>query len=65
MAQIVSLRQARKQRSRAENERQAAENRAVHGRAKAEMNSNSDARAKTAAFVDGHRRTKPDPGSVD
>ncbi|MBN9551818.1 MAG: DUF4169 family protein, partial [Alphaproteobacteria bacterium] len=36
MGEVVNLRQARKQKARTEKERQAGENRALHGRTKAE-----------------------------
>ncbi|PBB31724.1 DUF4169 family protein [Mesorhizobium sp. M1A.F.Ca.IN.020.06.1.1] len=59
MGEVVNLRQARKQKARIEKERLARENRALHGRSKAERERDrltSDMREK---FMDGHRREKP------
>jgi hypothetical protein len=56
MAEIVNLRQARKRAARAERERVAAENRAVHGRSKAERLSEAAEKRRDAAALDGHRR---------
>ncbi len=57
MAEIVNLRQARKQKARAAKEQAADENRALHGRTKAEKAARSPGRRRVAkAFLDGHRR---------
>lgn len=60
MAEIVNLRHVRKQQARAEKERLAAENRAAHGRSKTGKRAAVDEREKSAAFIDGHRRERPD-----
>jgi hypothetical protein len=64
MADIVNLRQARKDRARAERERLAAANRALHGRSKAEKALEKDGRERRRAFLDGHRRDRPDDGEA-
>jgi len=63
MGEVVNLRQARKHRARIEKERQASENRALHGRPKTERERDRLASEKAEKFVAGHRREKPDdPG---
>jgi hypothetical protein len=63
MGEVVNLRQARKQKARIEKERQAGENRALHGRTKAERERDRLTSEKAKQFVAGHRREKPDdPG---
>jgi hypothetical protein len=59
MAEIVSLRQARKQKARADKERVAEQNRAVHGRSKAEKTRDAEAAKKSQSFLEGHRRERP------
>ncbi len=59
MADIVNLRQARKQKARAEKERVAGQNRALHGRAKAEKERDRLVAERGEDFVAGHRREKP------
>lgn len=56
MAEIVNLRQARKQKSRAEKERVAEQNRVLHGRAKAARRRDEALAGQQARFLDGHRR---------
>lgn len=56
MADIVNLRQARKNKARAENERAAEQNRALHGRSKAEKTRDRLAAEQAARFVEGHQR---------
>ncbi|KQZ81399.1 hypothetical protein ASD64_10445 [Mesorhizobium sp. Root157] len=60
MAEIVNLRQARKQKARTDKERIAAENRAIHGRSKAERQLENLRDRKASAFLDGHRRLPDD-----
>lgn len=57
MAEIVNLRQARKQKARSEKERVAAENRAIHGRSKVERERENLLERKAATFLDAHRRS--------
>lgn len=59
MADIVNLRHARKQKARAEKERLAEQNRALHGRSRAERERDRLATDKSDKFVAGHRREKP------
>lgn len=56
MADIVNLRQARKQKARATKEKAAEENRAIHGRSKAEKQRDREAAERSDAFLAGHRR---------
>ncbi|MCF6102347.1 DUF4169 family protein [Mesorhizobium muleiense] len=56
MADIVNLRQARKQKARAEQERLAVLNRALHGRSKADRERDRSIADKAERFVAGHRR---------
>ncbi|MBN9220809.1 MAG: DUF4169 family protein [Mesorhizobium sp.] len=55
MADIVNLRQARKQRARDEKAREAEQNRALHGRSKADKQRDRLIADKAEKFVDGHR----------
>ncbi|RWK42594.1 DUF4169 family protein [Mesorhizobium sp.] len=56
MADIVNLRQARKQKARAEQERLAEQNRALHGRSRADRERDRSIADKAEKFVAGHRR---------
>ena len=56
MAEIVNLRQFRKQKGRAEAKKAAEEKRAVHGRTKAEKRNEAMEKAAARAHLDGHRR---------
>ncbi len=63
-ADIINLRQARKQKARTEAEARAAENRRAFGRSKAER-ADGEARAEVARrHLDGHRLDK-DPSGHD
>ncbi|MCO5091931.1 DUF4169 family protein [Bosea sp. (in: a-proteobacteria)] len=63
MAEIVNLRQVRKQKARAEAEKTAAQNRIAFGRTKAERALTEAERDKAARHIDGHRldRDEPEP----
>ena len=63
MKAVVNLRLQRKRRQRAEKDRRAAENRAIHGRTKAEKQRDRLESERVAAFVDGHRREPDEPGT--
>ncbi|MDE2578392.1 MAG: DUF4169 family protein [Hyphomicrobiales bacterium] len=54
--EIVNLRRARKQRDRLDAQARAAENRAVHGRAKDERKSAETERARQNRQLDGAKR---------
>ncbi|MER9326220.1 DUF4169 family protein [Mesorhizobium sp. M0488] len=56
MADIVNLRQARKQKARLEKEHTADQNRALHGRTKAEKERDRMTADRSERFVAGHRR---------
>jgi hypothetical protein len=58
MAEIVNLRQARKQKARAAKEQAADRNRALQGRSKAERQRDRQAAESARAFLDGHRLDK-------
>jgi len=60
MGEIVNLRQVRKQKARAEKEKLASENRALHGRSKVEKDRDRLIADKAETFVAGHRRERPE-----
>ncbi|TIS94968.1 MAG: DUF4169 family protein [Mesorhizobium sp.] len=63
MAEIVNLRQFRKQKARADREQAAGQNRTLHGRTKAERQRDRMVADKSERFVAGHHREKPgEPG---
>ncbi|MFC3208462.1 DUF4169 family protein [Aquamicrobium soli] len=61
MADIVNLRMARKHKARAEKERAAEQNRALHGRSKAEREQGKRTAEASKKFLDGHRLSDADP----
>ena len=61
-AEIVNLRKARKVKERADKQRRAAENRALHGRTKAERERDADAKVRVRRELDGAKRV---PGDGD
>lgn len=65
MAEIVNLRIARKRRDRAEKEREAARNRALHGRTRAQKTAEAAERARSLALLDGHRLDGARPDDTD
>ncbi|MGX5850983.1 DUF4169 family protein [Mesorhizobium sp. PL10] len=60
MGDVVNLRQLRKQKARAEKEKLAGENRARHGRSKAEKDRDRLTSDKAEKFIAGHRRERPE-----
>jgi hypothetical protein len=60
VAEIVNLRQARKQKVRAEKARAAGENRAAFGRNKGEREKQRRLAEQTERHLDGHRREPGD-----
>lgn len=58
-AETVNLRRARKDRTRAEREAKAAENRRVFGRTKAEKDKAAAERGQAERLIEGHRRDRP------
>jgi hypothetical protein len=60
LAEIVNLRRARKSKERAREDAEAAQNRSVFGRSKAEKRLVESERARAAAELDGRRLTKAD-----
>jgi hypothetical protein len=56
MADVINLRQARKQRARADAEQQAMRNRAAHGRTKGEKRGAEADLARRRAALDGAKR---------
>ena len=63
MADIVNLRQFKKQKARSDREALAEQNRALHGRTKAEKQRDRSSAERAEKFVDGHRR-EPRSGKV-
>jgi hypothetical protein len=61
MAEIVSLRMARKRRARCEKEQAAAENRIRHGRTKAERQTRQAKAQRDDAEHEAHRRERSRP----
>lgn len=60
-AEIVNLRKARKAKARGEKDRQAAENRVLHGRSKAERQRDAADKDRIRRELDGaHRGETPD-----
>ncbi len=62
MGEVINLRQARKQRDRAERARVADGNRAAFGRSKAEKDAESARRARADSQLDGHRLSTDEDG---
>ena len=56
MAELINLNRARKARARAADQAQAVQNRALHGRTKAERAAEAKKKALTARELDGARR---------
>lgn len=59
MAEIVNLRMARKARARVEKEREAEQNRILHGRSRNEVQRRDREAQAAERQLDGHRRDKP------
>jgi Domain of unknown function (DUF4169) len=59
MAEIINLKQQRKQKSRAEAEMQAAANREKFGRTKSEKQLHKLETVQSQKQLDGHKRDKP------
>ncbi|HEY4192186.1 MAG TPA: DUF4169 family protein [Mesorhizobium sp.] len=62
MGDIVNLRMARKRKARAGREQEAEQNRALHGRSRAESKNDRQIAEKAAKFIDGHRLSPPTEG---
>ena len=58
-AEIVKLGKARKAKARADKQRQAAENRVVHGRTKAELQRQAAEKDRVRRELDGAKRARP------
>ena len=63
MAEIINLRGARKAKARSHAQAAAAENRAKHGRPKAERLTSGKVRSLAERRLDAHRRSDADTGS--
>lgn len=63
MGEVINLRQARKNKARAEKECQAEENRATHGRPKADKSLARTLKDKAERNLDAHRRGDGDDGN--
>lgn len=55
MTNVANLRMARKRKTRTDKEQAASENRALHGRSKAEKLRDRAQAEKAANFIEGHR----------
>lgn len=64
MADIINLRQARKNKSRQNKEKKAEANRQLFGRTKAEKLCDQQTQAKLEDHLDGHKRNKDGPRSA-
>ncbi|PWJ83971.1 uncharacterized protein DUF4169 [Pseudaminobacter salicylatoxidans] len=60
LADIVNLRQFRKQKACADKEREAEQSRALHGRSKAEKQRDRKQAEQASRFIEGHKREKND-----
>lgn len=60
MADIINLRNARKQKTRVEKDAQAAQNRVLFGRTKAERLKQEAEKTLADRRIDGHRKGQPD-----
>ena len=60
MAEIVNLRAARKRARRAQDEAQARENRAIHGRSGADRGRDAAQNRQAAQQLDAHKRDRGD-----
>ena len=56
MADIINLRTIRKQKARADKAQRAEQNRALHGRTKAEKLKQAAEKDRAARHIDGHKR---------
>lgn len=56
MAEIINLRTVRKQKARADKEATAAQNRALHGRTKAQKLKDAAEKDRAGRHIDGHKR---------
>ena len=61
MGEVVNLRMARKAKKREEAQAQAATNRALHGRTKAQRLADAQDKARAVKLLDGARRDHGDP----
>ena len=59
MAEIINLKNLRKQKARAGKEQQAAENRALFGHTKAEKLKQAAEKSQAAKHIDGHKKGDP------
>lgn len=61
MADIISLKTARKQKARAQKDVQAAQNRVLFGRTKAEKLKQAAEQALADKRIDGHKKSEQEP----
>ena len=61
MADIINLRNARKQKARADKDVQAAQNRVLFGQTKAEKLKRSAEKTLADKHIDGHKKNEQDP----
>ena len=63
MAEIINLRRARKAKAKSQAQAEAAENRAKHGRPKAERETSGKVKSLAEQRLDAHRRSATDTGA--
>jgi competence protein ComGC len=61
MAQIINLKSVRKQKARADKEAQAAQNRVLFGRTKAEKLKHAGEKSLADKHIDGHKKDEQEP----
>jgi len=59
MAEIINLKTIRKQKARSDKEAQAAQNRVLFGRTKAEKLKQAAERAQAERHIEGHKKDEP------
>ena len=59
MAEIINLRNVRKQKARAEKDAKAGENRALFGRTKAEKLKQAAEKTQAERHIEGHKKDEP------
>lgn len=64
MGELINLRQRRKRRAREEKEQRATEKRVLHGRTKAERTQQENAKARSVARLEGHKREEKRDGAT-
>ncbi|AMW34018.1 DUF4169 family protein [Haematospirillum jordaniae] len=64
MSELINLRKARKQKQRADKDKESKANRTLHGQARAVRDSVRAATERHNRYLDGHLRETPPPGDL-